>query len=320
MFFYQGLKCPVCDKEFTENDDVVSCPECGAPHHRECWKSEGHCHFEDTHGTPDQWKKEDEEPKKIIETKRCPNCGYENSPFVDHCISCGTPMCNAAQNAKNESQGPKYQEFSPFRVIRVDNFGGVSANDTIEEESVEDIAAVVGPNTAYYLPKFNKMSKEKSAIQWNWASFILTPYWLLFRKNYLIGGLLFLFEIIQTIFVTYIEVVKLSFLFPDGYSMQNVYDGLQSLLETNSPLTKYIYLIALFSFISFGLHILFGLLGNYVYMHTCLNRIRNTKELNPTGYKADLRKVGGISFSLACLAYFACYFMPTIAELFLKSF
>ena len=28
--------CPVCGETFQNGDDVVVCPECGAPHHREC--------------------------------------------------------------------------------------------------------------------------------------------------------------------------------------------------------------------------------------------------------------------------------------------
>ena len=40
MFFYEGCQCPVCGKSFQESDDIVVCPQCGAPHHRECWKQE----------------------------------------------------------------------------------------------------------------------------------------------------------------------------------------------------------------------------------------------------------------------------------------
>ena len=44
---YTGIKCPVCEKTFTKQDDVVVCPECGAPYHRECYQKEGHCIFEE---------------------------------------------------------------------------------------------------------------------------------------------------------------------------------------------------------------------------------------------------------------------------------
>ena len=58
MFFYDRLSCPVCKKPFTEGDDVVACPQCGLPHHRACWASEGKCHEFDKHGTPEQWSRE----------------------------------------------------------------------------------------------------------------------------------------------------------------------------------------------------------------------------------------------------------------------
>ena len=31
MDFYK-YKCPVCNKQFKEGDDIVVCPECGTPH------------------------------------------------------------------------------------------------------------------------------------------------------------------------------------------------------------------------------------------------------------------------------------------------
>ena len=40
---YKGVSCPVCGQEFKEGDDIVVCPECGAPHHRSCYKQLGNC-------------------------------------------------------------------------------------------------------------------------------------------------------------------------------------------------------------------------------------------------------------------------------------
>ena len=40
---YKGEKCAACDKVFTDDDDVVVCPDCGSPHHRECYKAENKC-------------------------------------------------------------------------------------------------------------------------------------------------------------------------------------------------------------------------------------------------------------------------------------
>ena len=55
---FTEYKCPVCDKQFKKGDDVVVCPECGTPHHRECYEKEGHCHFADKHGADFSFEKE----------------------------------------------------------------------------------------------------------------------------------------------------------------------------------------------------------------------------------------------------------------------
>ena len=46
---YKNEKCPVCNQEFKDGDDIVTCPVCGTPHHRECYKKIGHCFNEDKH-------------------------------------------------------------------------------------------------------------------------------------------------------------------------------------------------------------------------------------------------------------------------------
>ncbi len=61
MFFYEGYSCPVCKKPFTESDDIVTCPDCGAPHHRGCWQQENRCFYAELHGTDRQWSREKHE-------------------------------------------------------------------------------------------------------------------------------------------------------------------------------------------------------------------------------------------------------------------
>lgn len=41
--------CQVCKKPFVQGDDIVICPSCGAPYHRECYKKEGHCVYDAKH-------------------------------------------------------------------------------------------------------------------------------------------------------------------------------------------------------------------------------------------------------------------------------
>ena len=55
---YRGQHCPICGKEFCDGDDIVVCPECGTPYHRECYKTAGHCVNEERHGENFEWKPE----------------------------------------------------------------------------------------------------------------------------------------------------------------------------------------------------------------------------------------------------------------------
>ena len=48
---YKIYKCPVCNIQFDDDADVVVCPECGTPHHRECYIQNGKCINADKHGT-----------------------------------------------------------------------------------------------------------------------------------------------------------------------------------------------------------------------------------------------------------------------------
>lgn len=49
MSRFEGYICPVCMKKFTETDDIAVCPECGTPHHRECYLNNGKCALEEIH-------------------------------------------------------------------------------------------------------------------------------------------------------------------------------------------------------------------------------------------------------------------------------
>lgn len=59
---YTNEQCPVCKKIFTDSDDVVVCPECGTPHHRQCYKNNGGCANENKHDENFVWQKTISDP------------------------------------------------------------------------------------------------------------------------------------------------------------------------------------------------------------------------------------------------------------------
>ena len=40
---YENNICDGCKKKFNEGDDIVVCPVCGTPQHRECYEKNGKC-------------------------------------------------------------------------------------------------------------------------------------------------------------------------------------------------------------------------------------------------------------------------------------
>ncbi|MDE6709797.1 MAG: hypothetical protein K2J76_04850, partial [Oscillospiraceae bacterium] len=56
MAGYIGTRCMVCSEKFTEEDDIVVCPECGTPYHKECYKKEGSCVNTVLHESGGAWK------------------------------------------------------------------------------------------------------------------------------------------------------------------------------------------------------------------------------------------------------------------------
>ena len=43
MYQFTGCPCSVCGKALTDTDDIVVCPDCGAPYHRACYEKQGGC-------------------------------------------------------------------------------------------------------------------------------------------------------------------------------------------------------------------------------------------------------------------------------------
>lgn len=317
MFFYEGYSCPVCGKPFGPSDDIVVCPTCGAPHHRTCWQREGHCHFEADHGTPRQWSREKNQPKAAPDssdgqTRNCPNCGYPNPVFAEFCSRCGHPTGAEDWHSRQEQTQtppppvgftgpftPPYGEYSPFRVA-TDPYGGVSPDEKIEDVPASELAAFVGNNTAYYLPRFKKMSRTGSKCSWNWAAFLLAPYWLLYRKNYLAGILMLVFEVAQMVLRGYVLYgVMLPYMDSNSYSLVEATQRMMA----DGQMSLFIWVLMLAGLAELLLRVFFGLAGNRLYLHTAVTRIQKLQVEDASPATEDIAAAGGVSFGLGIAVY-----------------
>ena len=179
MTRYTGNHCPVCEQAFTDTDDIVVCPDCGTPYHRDCWKKVGACMHRSEHAAGFEWRPEiGPEAVKAAHEATCPNCGTRNTPGAARCSHCGCPLprseADSADAAKPEDQVPIYardpsavnnRSAAPgphIETYSADREGGIyrreiGPEDTIDGIKAKDWAAYVGRSPMYYLMQFFRM-------------------------------------------------------------------------------------------------------------------------------------------------------------------
>ncbi len=215
---YENETCPVCGRKFTAEDDIVTCPVCGTPHHRECYRTLGHCANEEKHGTDFSFSPSDTsaEAKQNNDEKSSNNSQessnqYFYTPKQDNgnektkCVKCGAeidkdaPFCS---KCGERQPSPQYREYkSPvdfgFGNISEMKTGYENSEETVEGKSVSDIANVVKTNTDRFIPKFIGNRK----ISWNWGGFFFGPFYLFFRKMYKEGAIFLAIKLIVSLIV-----------------------------------------------------------------------------------------------------------------------
>lgn len=205
---YENVSCPVCGNPLAEGDDIVVCPVCATPQHRECWMKNGRCANDDLHASGYIWNKNyvgtykepdlaeehsdvrvchicgSENPADALHcgncgalfgqkeepvSKKCAFCGKENSDDAIHCNQCGAPL-----NIPNGNAG---------YIAGTD----ISADEKIGENAAGDLATYIQASAHRYIKKFKKFESGKK-ISFNFAAFFFAPYWFFYRKLYKAGA------------------------------------------------------------------------------------------------------------------------------------
>lgn len=278
LSYFEGLSCPVCVKPFTQEDDIVVCPQCGLPHHRACWKSVGHCYEEAKHGTDQQWERagsvSDTQASSVSASYAniCPNCQAENAKYAEFCSRCGCELSTDDWHS-SEVQTPPAQEYAPFHSPFAEPVSYV-AGEKMDGIATEDLANVVSINTSYYIPRFRRMDQGESG-GWNWAAFLLSPYWLFYRKQYGLGAIYFTILMMIQVASAFIPV------------------------DVNDP-TVLVLNYALVG-IWLGMSLILGIKGNAIYFAHCKKKVRAAKEKIPDLTSTELGARGGVSTGIAVL-------------------
>lgn len=294
---YEGIKCPVCNSYLFENtDDIVVCPVCGAPHHRACYMSLGHCGYESTHGTDREYDKLHQNDNPPVEDEssgegedrevKCPTCGRMIKSNMLFCPYCGA-MRDEDGNAGGGDAVPPFADFMP----RVDRLGGVHPQTDIGDGvTASEAADFIFSNTARYIPKFASGSKTS----WNWLAFLIPHGFFLYRKMYvptILAALLFvaasvftlpfnneLQQILSTLPVNYTQADLFSALMPDGGGF------------AVSTFATVLYFAGML--LSLAVHILAGIFGDYIYKRHVITSVLKYRSLEPEEREEKYRKKG----------------------------
>lgn len=304
-----GNKCPVCDRYFHSDDDIVVCPDCGTPHHRDCYESIGHCANEALHGDGYDFS-QDEDTNANADVVICKSCGKENDKYQFFCKYCSAPLQseerdNQAENAQQQQQQSPFGNAPggmPYNMPFMDPLGGVPADTDLGDDiTAGEAAKYVKQNTPYFVRIFSNI-KSFNKSKFNFAAALFSGGYLLYRKMYKLGALIFAIEI--ALYAAMLYVV---------YSSQDLYEkfitayssGLQKSSEFLAGLSTAdamkLYVPAIVYILLIALMVLIGANFNRWYMRHCkieITKIRlNAKEdENPDTL---LQTKGGVNTPLA---------------------
>lgn len=284
------ISCALCNAYLFEEDDVVYCPVCGAPHHRECYNSIGHCALEDKHGTENQY----DLLMKKNEIKTNSKIKPMQNPTADDTYTPGDEI---------------FESLPPM-----DFLGGVPANLEIEKGiTAKEVRNFVISNTHRYVPKFTQLSKKNKS-SWNFIAFFFPAEWLLSRKMYKRGILIGIFVIISTLMSIPLSNTLLNLGF---FDLKNNADVTNFLVNNLANIHWASVLISLLgSTLSLVLRLVVALLGDYWYREHTISKIREIKETSDD-IAEDFHRKGGVSLFMFLLGLLATQYLPSIIAMFL---
>ncbi len=287
---YTGVKCPVCHQEFDDNADIVVCPECGMPHHRNCYAEKGACAFEANHKDNFTFVN----PNKVEEETH--NVKVEVRDIKE--LSKDMPLNGVIGEIgidKDGNRHPVYRE--------------IMGGEKIGKYTVDDYAKVVDKNAFKFIPRFLKYEKTGKKISWNWAAFIFGPIYFAYRKMWKAAFLTMLCILILPIIFMgevsdyYSEVehiysdVLTSSEYKSSEDMAKAVEGLEDKLPEQPKA------LALAGDVELVIDIVAALFANYLYMLHCTEVLDKASKIdNLENRDKYIKKKGGRSV-LAVVIY-----------------
>ena len=337
---YENEPCCGCGQALSPGtEDVVVCPDCGAPMHRACWRAAGGCPLAARHGGGFAWTPTilPDEPADSaaapFDAKTqlgiiCPTCGENCPPGAMHCEECGTEFEEHAQAvfARLEQENLRREQYLrenfPAYIVHGRE---VRMGDEVAGQPMEEIALQLRGShrsVRHYLERFERDGR----VGWNWAAFVFGPYWYFFRKLYkpalLLAGLLMAVTlafapvnnaIVDRLMPQWKKVTQVG---GDAEALQAAMAGFTA--EARKAAHEFRWKLAANYGLILALQVAAGLWADPLLRKKIFGNIARANEdvedtpIHRFGRHQLLIRLGGISFIAPLLYFFAWQFLPGV--------
>ena len=288
---YYGCPCEGCGKPLTLQDDIVVCPDCGAPYHRVCYEKLGQCIHRPAHAAGYEWKF----PYEENQLRTCPSCGERTLRDEETCRCCGAVLPPEGQEPPSSRESSEetfdysqmYRQFGtsadPEKEFFEDAFGKEAKMDGIARQDWLDY---IGPAAPAYLAAYSRMQLQKSKVSMSFSALLFGPFYFFYRKAWK-PAFGFLAAELLLAAPTFIEMLQLS-----GSALAPAMSA--------SALTVFARVCSVLSFV---LMLVRGMYGKWLYRKSAADHIRRIQSEFPDAQQrqAVLRAQGGVSLGAVLL-------------------
>ncbi len=310
MFDYTGYECHCCGKKFTEEDDIVMCPECGTPYHRECWLKNGSCTNTELHEKNISWKQDMESKGRTASDLSCKGCGNKLRDDQLFCDKCGMATeyyfkTNAVKRENSNMSGNTTADYSdlfnerkendranpsqgfdqavyPFMINFSDRLCGFNPDEQYGDNlTTKDIGDFVGSNTHYYLPKFKLMKTGHFRLSMNISALFFPELYFANRKMYLAALLILIIRLAIDLPAT---AMSMQMILQEPSMAQTFIQAFPALSEAVSRIAQanfdteaFNLLYNISSLLNWAAIFIFGSLSNYFYYKHTIKKAAKIK-------------------------------------------
>ena len=312
MADYKDCICIACRNKFEPNDDIVVCPDCGTPYHRDCWQENGRCINDELHAKGGSWKNPNEDKPSSEDAAQvtCDSCGQMNNAKNMFCTRCGKALGN--QNTENMSGENSGNWQTAFFSIFDGSANAEGSGTDMDGVSVQEAADFVGNNVQYYIPRFRLFHDKK--ILPNFICLFFPHLWFAYRKMWVFALLIVLISFILDIPSTLITLAYqsdsiLAAVQPSLAMMgEEMADYIRSNMLSFSELIDSHYNVLYWvefvcSYLNLAMRILLFLFGNFMYYKFAIKKIKAIRSDSRSliDVQSRIRMAGGTNIGLLFL-------------------